>query len=325
MYFSQVAGQEEIKASLNKSIINNTVSHCYIFEGPKGMGKYQLALVFAQSLLCSNFDIEPCNVCNSCIKVNSFNHPDLHIINEDEKNIKREEIDYLIDSVYKKPYESKRKIYIIKEAHLMTVQAANAFLKTLEEPPLDTVIILLTSNSNLLIPTIVSRSQEIKFRNVSKETIMSYLKKYSDDNLFIELAANYSQGMLNKGVNIIEGKDQILQKREEIIKLFDRIINSSPEIIYELESYFEEEKDNIDLIIEIIMIWIRDIIYVINNLEDLVINKDFLQLLKIHGKSMKKNSDIIEFMEKISENIRSNVNYKLTVDNMLLKIQEAFK
>ncbi len=73
------------------------------------------------------------------------------------------------------------------------------------------------------------------------------------------------------------------------------------------------------------MIWIRDIIYVINNLEDLVINKDFLQLLKIHGKSMKKNSDIIEFMEKISENIRSNVNYKLTVDNMLLKIQEAFK
>lgn len=325
MYFSQVAGQEEIKASLRKSINNKQVSHCYIFDGPKGMGKFDLALIFAQSLLCLDFHEEPCNQCKSCLKINSLNHPDLHIINEEETSIKRQEIDDLIDSVYKKPYESKKKVYIIRDAHSMTVQAANTFLKTLEEPPKDTLMILLTTNSNLLLPTITSRCQEVKFRNISKETIKSYLKEYSASNDTIELAANYSNGNLNKAINIIKGNDDILNKREEIIKTFDRIIKSDSEIIYELENYFDQEKDNIDFIIEIMIIWIRDLLFVNNNMENLVINKDYMSLLKAHGKNMRMNSDIVEFMQNISDYIKSNVNYKLAVDNMLLKIQEVFK
>ncbi|HNZ82920.1 MAG TPA: DNA polymerase III subunit delta' [Sedimentibacter sp.] len=323
MLYSQTAGQEKIKTSLIKSINNKQVSHCYLFEGPEGMGKYKLALVFAQSLLCLNFSMEPCNECKSCIKVNSYNHPDLHIINEDGKSIKREDVDELVNSIYKRPYEAKRKVYIIKDAHLMTPQAANTFLKTLEEPPGDTVMILLTVNSNLLLPTLVSRCQEVKFRNVSKKTIKSYLKGYDTDS--VDLAASYSKGILNKAVDIIEGKDDILKKRQEIIKVFDRIINSDSEIIYELENYFEVEKDNIDLIIEIMIMWIRDVIFVNGNMEDLVINKDYMPLLRNHGKNMKRDSDIVEFLQNTSDNIKSNVNYKLAVDNMLLKIQEVFK
>lgn len=322
MLYSQVAGQEEIKASLIKSINNNQVSHCYLFEGPEGMGKFELALIFAQSLLCLNFNKEPCNECKSCIKVNSHNHPDLHILNEDGKNIKREEIDDLVNSIHKKPYEAKRKVYIIKDAHLMTVQAANGFLKTLEEPPANTVMILLTVNPNLLLPTIVSRCQEVKFRNISKDAIKAYLKDYDSNS--VELAASYSKGILNKAINIIKGNDDILNKREEIIKIFDRIVNSDSEIIYELEDYFEDKKDNIDTIIEIMIIWIRDVIFVNNNMENLVVNKDYINLLKIHGGNMKP-SDIIEFMQNTSDNIKSNVNYKLAIDNMLLKIQEVFK
>lgn len=323
MLYSQTAGQEKIKTSLIKSINNKQVSHCYLFEGPEGMGKYKLALVFAQSLLCLNFSMEPCNECKSCIKVNSYNHPDLHIINEDGKSIKREDVDELVNSIYKRPYEAKRKVYIIKDAHLMTPQAANTFLKTLEEPPGDTVMILLTVNSNLLLPTLVSRCQEVKLRNVSKKTIKSYLKGYDTNS--VDLAASYSKGILNKAVDIIEGKDDILKKRQEIIKVFDRIINSDSEIIYELENYFEVEKDNIDLIIEIMIMWIRDVIFVNGNMEDLVINKDYMPLLRNHGKNMKRDSDIVEFLQNTSDNIKSNVNYKLAVDNMLLKIQEVFK
>lgn len=323
MLYSQVAGQEEIKTSLIKSINNNQVSHCYLFEGPEGMGKFELALIFAQSLLCLNFHKEPCNECKNCIKVNSYNHPDLHIINEDGNSIKREDIDVLINSIYNKPYEAKRKVFIIKDAHLMTPRAANGFLKTLEEPPGDSVMLLLTINSNLLLSTIVSRCQEVKFRNVSKETIKLFLKDFDDKN--VELAANYSKGILNKAINIINGNDDTLKKRKEIIKIFDRIINSDSEIIYELENYFDEQKDNIDSIIEIMIMWIRDIMFVKNNMEDLVINKDCIELLKTHGTNMKKDSDIIEYMQNTSDNIKSNVNYKLAVDNMLLRIQEVFK
>ncbi len=326
MLFSQVAGQEEIKASLIKSINNNQISHCYIFEGPKGMGKYELALIFAQSLLCEKFISNPCNECLSCVKMNSENHPDLHVINHEEDTIKREEIDALIESIYKKPYESERKIYIIKSAHEMTVQAANTFLKTLEEPPGDSLVILLTTNINLLLPTIVSRCQTIKFRNVSRETIKSYLKENcsaADEDAAI--AAEYSGGILNKAVNIIKGNDDILNKRAEIINLFDKIINSDSEIIYELENYFEDNKDNIDIFIENSMIWIRDIMFVQNNMDELMINKDFNRLAKIHGQSMKRDSNLMELMQKTSDNIKSNVNYKLAIDNMLLKIQEVFK
>jgi len=326
MLFSQVAGQEEIKASLIKSINNNQISHCYIFEGPKGMGKYELALIFAQSLLCEKFISNPCNECLSCIKINSENHPDLHVMNHGEDTIKREEIDALIESIYKKPYESERKIYIIKAAHEMTVQAANTFLKTLEEPPGDSVVILLTTNANLLLPTIVSRCQTIKFRNVSRETIKSYLKENCDAaDEDAAIAAEYSGGILNKAVNIIKGNDDILNKRTEIINLFDKIINSDSEIIYELENYFEDNKDNIDIFIENSMIWIRDIMFVQNNMDDLMINKDFNRLAKIHGQSMKRDINLIELMQKTSDNIKSNVNYKLAIDNMLLKIQEVFK
>ena len=323
MLYSQVAGQEEIKTSLIKSINNNQVSHCYLFEGPEGVGKFELALIFAQSLLCLNFNKEPCNECKSCIKINSYNHPDLHIINENGNSIKREDIDVLINSIYNKPYEANRKVYILKDAHLMTPRAANGFLKTLEEPPGDSVMILLTINSNLLLPTIVSWCQEVKFRNVSKETIKLYLK--DNDSDCVELAVNYSKGILNKAINMINGNDDTLKKREEVIKIFDRIVNSDSETIYELENYFEDKKDNIDLIIEIMIMWIRDIMFVNNNMENLTINKDCIELLKTHGKKMKTDSDIIEFMQNISDNIKNNVNYKLAIDNMLLKIQEDFK
>ncbi|WP_313340477.1 DNA polymerase III subunit delta' [Sedimentibacter sp.] len=326
MHFSQIAGQDEIKKSLINSINNNQVSHCYIFEGPKGMGKYDLALVFAQALLCKNKDNTPCNKCHDCLKVNSENHPDLHVINIDETTIKREDIDELINSIYKKPYEANKKIYIIKEAQEMTPQAANTFLKTLEEPPKDSVIILLTTNSNLLLTTIVSRCQHIKLKNVNKEIIKSHLiDNYDISDEIAELASFYSKGILNKAISISLEKDNLLKFREEIIKLFDKIINSDSEIIYDLENYFEEQKDNIDSIIEIMMTWVRDIMFIKNNMEELIINKDFKQLIKMHGELMKDNSNIIEYMQQTSENIKSNVNYKLAVDNMLLRIQEEFR
>ena len=116
MLFSEFVGQDEIKEYFKKSIKDNNVSHGYIFEGNKGIGKYKMALLFAQSLLCTSFNGEPCNECSSCIKINTMNHPDLHIIATTDKSIKREVIDELIESINQKPYESERKVYIIQDS-----------------------------------------------------------------------------------------------------------------------------------------------------------------------------------------------------------------
>jgi len=329
MYYSDIAGQNATKKSLINAVKNSNVSHCYIFEGPKGMGKYELSLVFAQSLFCNNFIIneDPCNDCDDCKKFNTSNHPDLHIINSDEKTIKREDIDNLIESINKKPYEASKKVYIIKNCHDMTPQAANTFLKTLEEPPKNSVIILLTNNINFLLPTIVSRCQVIRFKDISRTEIQNFLiNKYNADNVMATVITNYSKGILNKAVNIITEKDDILVKRKVVIELFDKIIKSDSSIIFECENYFEENKDNIDEIIEIVMIWIRDVSFVKNNIEDLLINKDFLELAREHARYMKIDfsDELIGNLQSISDNIRNNVNYKLTIDAMLHKIQEVF-
>lgn len=333
MLYSDVIGQEYTKKALINSIASDSVSHCYLFEGPKNMGKYQLALIFAQSLLCLDFEGDPCNRCGDCKKFNSMNHPDLHIINpketeeKAEKAIKREDIDSLIESIYIKPYESKRKVYIINNCQNMTPQAANTFLKTLEEPPSDTVIILLTENTNLLLPTIVSRCQVFKFKDINRNEIKDFLMtNYGLDDEKAGLIAGYSNGVLNKAVNIACGRDPIIDKRKEIIEIFDKIIKADSEIIFEYENYFEEQKDNIDTIIEIMMIWVRDVLFVKNNMKNLIINKDFSEYTAVHASHMqaKDGNELISYLQNASDNIKSNVNYKLVIDNMLLKIREAF-
>jgi DNA polymerase-3 subunit delta' len=327
MLYSNVVGQDDVKSFLIKSIQNNQVSHCYIFEGPKDMGKYELALIFAQSLLCSNFKDGPCNSCDSCIKVNTMNHPDLHVINKEDKTIKREDIDELIESIYKKSYQAGRKVYIINNAQDMTMQAANTFLKTLEEPPGNSTIILLTDNASLLLPTILSRCQIVKFNILGRNDIAEYLMENCNAGKDeANLAANYSKGILNKSVKIISGSDGILEKRKKIIELFDRILRSDEEIIFELENYFEENKDDIDTIIEIMMIWVRDIIFVKNGMDDLAINRDLTELAKLQGSRLTAEGadELIRYLQSVSDSIKSNVNYKLLIDKMLLKIQEEF-
>lgn len=328
MLFSEFIGQDDIKEYLRKSIQDNNVSHGYIFEGSKGIGKYNMALLFAQSLLCNNFNDEPCNECNSCIKVNTMNHPDLHVISTTDKSIKREVIDELIESINQKPYESDRKIYIINNSEDMTPQAANTFLKTLEEPVGNTIIILLTENSNLLLPTISSRCQIIKFKKIDENIIANHIKeKFNLDNNTAKLIAYYSQGVLFNAEKIASNENDILKRRSDIIKIYDKIINSDRNIIFEYEDYFEEHKDNIDEIIEILMVWLRDVYFKKYGIDDLIINTDYINLLDHHSKIVKtQNIDkLIKYLQNVSYDIKNNVNYKLIIDNMLIKLQEEVK
>jgi DNA polymerase-3 subunit delta' len=334
MLFSELVGQQDdnlpknqegIKEYFNKSIKDKNISHGYIFEGAKGIGKLNMAIFFAKSLLCKDYKDEPCNVCSSCIKVKSMNHPDLHIISSEEKSIKREDIDDLILSIYHKPYESDRKIYIINKSEDMTMQAANTFLKTLEEPAGNTTIMLLTHNCNLLLSTIVSRCQLIKFEKNSNEQIIDYIKKEFDlDFNTARLIAYYSQGVLYNAEKIATNQNDILKRREEIIKIFDRILIHDKNAIFEYETYFEDNKDKIDEITEILMIWLRDISYKKHDIDDLIINTDFVDLLEKHTKTLdrQKIDELINYLQNVKYDIKSNVNYKLIIDNMLMLISK---
>ena len=170
--FRDIIGQEQLKEHLQGAIERNKVSHAYIINGERNSGKEFIAKVFAMALECTDRkDGEPCQVCHSCKQALSGNHPDIIFVSHEKPNvIGVDDIRTQINGdVAIKPYSSPKKIYIMNEGEKMTVQAQNALLKTIEEPPKYVVILLLTENAELLLPTINSRCVMLKLRGIKYE------------------------------------------------------------------------------------------------------------------------------------------------------------
>ena len=326
MLFSEFIGQEEIKEYLKTSIIDGEVSHAYIFDGPKGAGKFDLAYLFAQSILCKDFNGEPCNLCTNCIKVNTNNYPDIHIVLPQKgKTIKVGDVEAVIESIGQKSYEGGKKIYIFKNSEMIGTEAANKLLKTLEEPLGDTVIILLTENIDLLLPTIVSRCQILKFTSLKDEIIADYLNKnYNIDIKKAKLISGYSKGVMNNAISIIEGKNDILELRNEVLGLYDKLITGKRDVLSEYEDFFEKRRNQMKDIVEILCIWLMDLLYERNDLEELVVNTDKIDLIYKHINLVSTdniNNDIA-YLQRVVVDVKMSVNYKLVISNMLIKLQE---
>ena len=173
----KVLGHEEVIRHLQNAVEKGQVSHSYIFAGEKGSGKKLLAKLFAMTLQCEEHKKEPCMHCSSCRKAMSRNHPDIiYVEHVKPTSIGIEEIrEQLVSDVEIKPYTGPYKIYIVDEAEKMTIQAQNALLKTIEEPPAYAVILLLANNNTGLLPTITSRCVTLNFKPVRDEIIRKYL------------------------------------------------------------------------------------------------------------------------------------------------------
>ena len=171
MDVNSLIGNSKIKEYLTNVALNNQNLHSYIFAGPEGIGKKLFAMNFAKMLLCLS-DNKPCNNCKSCISFDGGNHTDFMLINaEDGKSIKIEQIRVMQEKIVEKPILSARKVYIINDAELMTKEAQNCLLKTLEEPPEYVIIILIVSNESKLLNTVKSRCVKIEFSKLSNEEI----------------------------------------------------------------------------------------------------------------------------------------------------------
>ena len=326
MQYSLIMGQESIKNHLKQIVKTGQVSHGYIFEGPKGIGKFQMARIFSQSILCRVQGPEPCETCPSCVKANTGNHPDIHVVDMMEDSIKRQDIDGILDKIYTKPYESDRKIFIINESHKMTIQAANAFLKTLEEPPEDTIIILITTNVNLLLPTIASRCQNFRFEESSYDEIEKALvRDYNASEDESRLLAGYSKGILQRAINIKNKTFDLLTLRDQVLAIIDELMDVGRSTPFRFEKYFDQNKNQIEEIIEIMMIWFRDVLFYKIDLKEKIVNVDKLEWVVKHSKKTNsiKCSEIYGHLQMTYEDINNNLNFKYAIDHLLFKIQEV--
>ncbi len=326
MDFDDIIGHEKIIESLKNAIRNSSVSHSYLFEGPKSIGKEKLAKVFAKTLLCQKGGDSPCNTCPSCMKIESGNHPDFHVEYPDKDSFKKEQIEELQRTIRKIPLESNRKIYILDDVDKMTQQAQNSFLKTLEEPPGYAVIILLATNSYSLLPTIVSRCQVVKFTSVEKHKIeKALIKNFNRTEEQARFIALFSNGIIGRAIELSES-DEFKLLRDETLEKLDVIINGDKLKIFSVSDFFEQNKERIDEIMDIVLLWYRDLlIYKETKNIDFLINKDKTDLISYQCQKLSKERiiDILDVVRRTKEDIHSNVNFQLSVEVMLLKIQEV--
>ncbi|MEJ5283652.1 MAG: DNA polymerase III subunit gamma/tau [Brevinematales bacterium] len=209
--FSDVVGQEGITVALKNSIVKGKVPHALLFSGVRGVGKTTTARIFAKALNCKNLqpDGEPCNTCDSCIEItNGFSVNVIEIDGASNRGI--ENIRDIKDNTIYAPINGKYRIYIIDEVHMLTNEASNALLKTLEEPPPHVVFILATTESHKILPTIKSRCQHYHFKKMHNKIIVEQLKKiateekisFSEDALY--LIAEQADGSMRDAESIFD-------------------------------------------------------------------------------------------------------------------------
>ena len=297
MNFDNVIGNDNIKELLNNSIKLNNVVHSYMFIGPDGIGKSIFSKDFAKMLLCMSKQ-KSCNNCSSCIKFNSNNHPDFVVINSDDgKSIKINQIRIMQEQIAEKPIISSRKVYVINDSDLMTVEAQNCLLKNLEEPPEYAIIILVLSNENKLLNTIKSRCTKITFHKLTNEQLLLFSKNNNisvDNDLF-----NTCDGSIS---NLLK-----LQSNSNLYNSLNLILNDF------------NYKDIVDIWNE------ADVLYNSkDNIYDLLeyINDVFFNKLRITNDEKYINS--IKIVENTRKKLLSNANFDMCIDNLLLKIWEEF-
>ena len=322
--FRDIIGQEMSIKHIGDAVRTGRAAHAYIIDGEKGMGKKMLSAAFAKALLCEKpaeerEDGEPCGVCHSCIMAESGNHPDLiYVTHEKQGSISVDEIRIqVVNDVLIKPYSSARKIYIIPDACLMTAEAQNALLKTLEEPPSYITIFLLADNREMLLPTIVSRAVCLSMRALKTEDIISYLQREKGHSPYeTETAAYFARGNLGKAMLLAEDED-FGELFEEVMKVLSGVREMTDVMIYEAASAAAGFKEKKDEYLGILMLWFRDVLYLKSggDREKVVfLNRLHETELSAERYSYEQLGCIIEAIKTAGSRMKSNVNPEYTYE-----------
>jgi len=328
--FKDVIGRKELIGYMQKAVEQGSVSHAYILCGEKGAGKKLLADLFAMALQCEKGQAEPCNTCHSCKQMASTNHPDIiKVTHEKPNSISVDEIrEQVNQDVMIRPYSSKYKIYIIPEADSMTVQAQNAILKTLEEPPKYAIFFLLVENTEKLLPTINSRCVMLRLRNVKDSLVQRYLvEQIGIADSQAKVCTAFAQGSIGKAV-ILATSEHFAEIKEDAISLLRGINDMGvTEVIAAMQAITKYKLEITDYL-DILMIWYRDVLlYKATKEIDKVIFTEQIEYIREQAKrsSYEGIEMILKSMETAKARIRANVNFDLTIELLLLTIKENAK
>lgn len=322
--FNEILAQEHIVNHFKNAIKADKLSHAYIISGGKGSGKKTLAAAFAMAVQCGR--PEPCGTCRSCRQSLSGNHPDIKWITYEKSSIGVDEIrEQINNDIIIRPYSGRHKIYIVPDADKMTVQAQNALLKTIEEPPEYAIIILLTDNADILLQTILSRCIVLKTKPVPDDTIKQLImRKYSVPDYSAATVAAFAGGNVGAAVRLVSSEDFNDMKNAVVGSLRDIDTVDIAELISHVKTASEYKK-NSEEYFTLVRIWFRDVMVFksTGDADRLTFREEYNNIRRQADKfSYNGLKRAAEAVDKAINRISANVNFENVIELMFLSIIE---
>ena len=324
MSFLDIYGHEKQIVILKQALAQHRVGHSYLFSGIDAAGKKTLALEFAKVVNCEKADEihDSCGECPACLKINRHNHPDIFFIEAEGQFIRINAIRDIQEQMTFKPMEGRRRVFVIDNADKMNDQAANALLKTLEEPSPANILILVTAKPYTLPSTIISRCRHMRFNPLSIDTVAKFLiERMNMEKKKALLLASLSGGSIGQALEL--NKDDVIAYRTETLKLLANTKKSEPLSLLAFASFFGQDKRGIKQGFNILKTCFRDaLVYKETNNDQMLINQDNSSFiaslaLRLSGEQILRN---IALVEKAAETIEQNVNKSLTLETMAFKL-----
>lgn len=317
-----VIGHDSIAQRLEFAFQQDRIPSGYLFIGPDGIGKSTLVKSFAQKMNCATHD--NCHQCDNCRMFDGGSHPDFHVIKPDGQSIRIRQIHELIGHLDLKPAYATKRVVLVKEANRLNAESANSFLKILEEPPLNTLIILMTADENQLLETINSRCQKIYFSPLTTEEIRTVLEQnYKLDPEMMDFVLCYSQGRIRK--KFIDKASVLANMRIQTLKMLKSL---STEKLYDFSLLTDQwvKQDLHGFFLEFCMAWLRDFLAVRGQGTAELINCDLKD--ELNDVPEKFTDEMLQWcfglVVETELAIQSNASKNLALESLLVQLKQVF-
>lgn len=332
LFWEDIEGHQRVKDVLARSVATGRTHHALLFAGPKGVGKHALAYALSAVLYCTNRtdDVRACDRCPSCRKMRQGIHPDIIQIVPEGKKLKRIKIDQ-IRAMQKKsataPYEAPQHVVIIDDAHMMNEEAANALLKTLEEPSAHLRLVLVTDNVHLLLDTILSRCQLVRFGALDPTQVTSILERLVRQSetmentpgpQLLETAAGFGEGSPGIAFHVLQSG--MLHERENLLRDILALEANRPLGILTLAEQLAKQNPMLAEHFDILQVFMRDImLYKIHPDRSGLINQDLIRYIEQLDEVMSLDDTlhVIDLIRQARQRYHRNVNPQLILEDML--------